>query len=131
MPSIPDADGSLGRRIQAGDHDALGEFFARNRGRLLKMVRLRLDRRLQGRLDPEDVLQEAFVDAARRLGEYAADPRMVPYVWLRFLTAQRVQALHRVHLGVKSRDAGREVSIFQGRCRRLIPDRWPPSFWAV
>jgi RNA polymerase sigma-70 factor, ECF subfamily len=114
MASSPDADAPLLSRIHAGDQHALGEFFAQHRGRLLKMVRLRLDRRLQGRLDPEDVLQEAFVDAARRLREYVADPRMPPYVWLRFLTVQRLQTLHRLHLGVKSRDASREVSLFNG-----------------
>ena len=114
MPSNADDDAPLRDRVQAGDHHALGEFFGRHRERLLKMVRLRLDRRLQGRLDPEDVLQEAFLDAARRLGEYAADPRMPPFLWLRFLTIQRLQTLHRLHLGVQSRDAGREVSIFSG-----------------
>jgi RNA polymerase sigma-70 factor, ECF subfamily len=31
------------------------------------MVQLRLDRRLHGRIDPSDVIQEAFVDATRRL----------------------------------------------------------------
>ena len=114
MTSYPDADGSLLDRIHAGDRHALGELFARHRGRLLKMVRLRLDRRLWGRLDPEDVLQEAFLDAARRLGEYVANPRMPPFLWLRFLTIQRLQTLHRLHLGVKSRDASREISHFDG-----------------
>jgi RNA polymerase sigma-70 factor (ECF subfamily) len=114
MPSHPDADEPLLGRIHAGDQRALGEIFTRNRERLLKMVRLRLDRRLQGRLDPEDVVQEAFVDAVRRLAEYAANPRMPPFLWLRFLTMQRLQTLHRLHLGVKSREASREVSLFDG-----------------
>jgi RNA polymerase sigma-70 factor, ECF subfamily len=114
MPSHPDADRSLLDRIHAGDRHALGELFARHRVRLLKMVQLRLDRRLRGRLDPEDVLQETFLDAARRLGHYAAYPRMPPFLWLRFLTMQRLQALHRLHLGVKGRDASREVSLFNG-----------------
>ena len=64
MPSHADDDAPLQDRVQAGDHHALGELFGRHRGRLLKMVRLRLDRRLRGRLDPEDVVQEAFLDAA-------------------------------------------------------------------
>ncbi len=63
------------------------------------MVQLRLDRRLQGRIDPSDVIQEAFVDAARRLAEYTADPALPPFLWLRFLTAQRLITLHRIHLG--------------------------------
>jgi RNA polymerase sigma-70 factor (ECF subfamily) len=112
MASSPDADAPLLSRIHAGDQHALGEFFARHRERLLKMVRLRIDRRLEGRLDPEDVVQEAFLDAARRLGDYAADPRMPPFLWLRFLTIQRLQTLHRLHLGAKGRDASREISLF-------------------
>lgn len=114
MANEPDADDILASRIHAGDHRALGEFFARHRERLRQMVRLRLDRRLQGRIDPEDVLQEAFVDAARRLAEYATAPKMPPFLWLRFLTVQRLQTLHRLHLGVKCRDADREVSLYNG-----------------
>lgn len=110
----PDADERLASRIRAGDHHALGEFIAQHRERLCRMVRLRLDRRLQGRIDPDDVLQEAFVHAARHLGRYGADPKMPPFLWLRFLTLQRLQTLHRLHLGAKCREAGREVSLFNG-----------------
>jgi RNA polymerase sigma-70 factor (ECF subfamily) len=78
------------------------------------MVRLRLDRRLQGRLDPADVLQEAYLDVARRFREYAAEPAMPFYLWLRLLTGQRLVDLHRQHLGTKMRDAGLEVSLHRG-----------------
>jgi RNA polymerase sigma-70 factor, ECF subfamily len=114
MSSNPDDDESLTSRIHAGDHCALGEFFDRHGERLRRMVRLRLDRRLQGRIDAEDVVQEAFVDAASRLSEYAANRSMPPFLWLRFLTIQRLQRLHRLHLGAKCREAGREVSIYNG-----------------
>ena len=114
MTSDADADQILLQRICAGNPQALGELFVAHRERLRRMVQLRLDRRLQGRVDPSDVIQEAFVDAARRLAEYTADPAMPPFLWLRFLTAQRLVTLHRVHLGVKGRDAGREVSLHSG-----------------
>ncbi len=114
MSDTTDVEEALTQRIHAGDQSALGDYFARHRERLRRMVRLRLDRRLQGRIDPEDVLQEAFLDAARRLAEYAADRKMPPFLWLRFLTIQRLQTLHRLHLGVKSREAGREVSLYNG-----------------
>jgi RNA polymerase sigma-70 factor, ECF subfamily len=114
MTSEPDADAALLRRIRAGEQHALGEFFGAHRERLRRMVQLRLDRRLQGRIDPSDVIQEAFVDAARRLAEYTVDPAMPPFLWLRFLTAQRLVTLHRIHLGVKARDAGREISLHSG-----------------
>jgi len=78
------------------------------------MVRLRLDRRLQGRLDPDDVLQEAYLDFARRLPEYAANPSVPFFLWLRSLTGQRLIDLHRQHLGAKMRDANQEVSLYRG-----------------
>jgi RNA polymerase sigma-70 factor (ECF subfamily) len=102
------------RRATAGDQEALAQVFAQYRERLRQMVRLRLDRRLQGRLDPSDVLQDAYLDFSRRLPEYARDPAMPFYLWLRFLTGQRLIDLHRQHLGAKMRDAGQEVSLYRG-----------------
>jgi RNA polymerase sigma-70 factor (ECF subfamily) len=102
------------RRMQAGDPQAPVDLFARCRDRLRAMVRLRLDRRLQGRIDPSDVLQEAYFDVAGRAAEYAANPAMPPYLWLRFLTGQRLLQIHRQHLGTKMRNAGQEVSLYRG-----------------
>jgi RNA polymerase sigma-70 factor, ECF subfamily len=100
-------------RIRGGDQTALATMFDRHRGRLEKMVRLRLDCRLQGRIDPSDVLQEAFVDASRRLPEYASNPVMSLFLWLRFLTSQRLYLLHRQHFG-PTRNPVREVSLYSG-----------------
>src|SRR5438094_5178491 len=106
--------GDLLSRAGAGDAQALAELFARHRDRLRQMVRLRLDRRLQGRLDPSDVLQEAFLDFARRAGEFAENPEVSFFLWLRTLTGQRLQMLHRHHLGAKMRDVAREISLHRG-----------------
>jgi RNA polymerase sigma-70 factor (ECF subfamily) len=97
-----------------GDCGALAELFQRHRGRLEQMVRLRLDRRLQGRLDPADVLQEAYLDVARRFREYRANPALPFFLWLRQLTGQKLTDLHRRHLGARMRDAGLEVSLHHG-----------------
>jgi RNA polymerase sigma-70 factor (ECF subfamily) len=107
-------DRVLLERAFGGDCGALAELFQQHRGRLEQMVRLRLDRRLQGRLDPADVLQEAYLDVARRFKEYAADPTLPFFLWLRLLTGQRLVDLHRQHLGAKMRDAGLEVSLYRG-----------------
>jgi RNA polymerase sigma-70 factor (ECF subfamily) len=104
-------DNDLLLRLDGGDERALTELFTRHRERLRRMVRLRLDRRLQGRLDSSDVLQEAYLEVARRAGEYLAEPAMPPFLWLRFLTSQTLLALHRHHLKVHMRDAGQEVSL--------------------
>src|SRR3954447_11448014 len=102
------------RRGAAGDQYALAALWDRYRGRLKRMVRLRLDRRLQGRLDPSDVLQEAFIDFARRAGEFAANPEVSFFLWLRTLTGQRLQMPQRPHLGGKRRDGAREISLQRG-----------------
>jgi RNA polymerase sigma-70 factor, ECF subfamily len=104
----------LHRRIKSGDESALVELYARRRDRLKRMVKLRLDRRLQGRIDPSDVLQEASIDVVQRAREYLASPSMPAFLWLRFLTGQRLLALHRRHLGSKMRDVGMEVSLQHG-----------------
>jgi RNA polymerase sigma-70 factor (ECF subfamily) len=101
-------------RLAGGDPRAVAEAFARYRARLRRMVKLRLDRRLQGRVDPSDVLQEAYLDVARRAAEYVANPTMPFYLWLRFLTGQRLLVIHRQHLGTRMRDAGQEVSLHRG-----------------
>jgi RNA polymerase sigma-70 factor (ECF subfamily) len=106
--------GDLNRRIEQGDLTALTELFARHRDRLKRMVKLRLDRRIQGRVDPSDVLQEASIDVVQRAREYVASPSMPPFLWLRWITGQRLLALHRRHLGSKIRDVGLEVSLHHG-----------------
>jgi RNA polymerase sigma-70 factor (ECF subfamily) len=114
MTSDASETDNLLRRAGAGEEQARAELFEHYRGRLRQMVRLRLDRRLSGRLDPSDVLQEAYLDFARRFPEYAANPAMPFYLWLRSLTGQRLIDLHRRHLGAKMRDAGQEVSLYRG-----------------
>jgi RNA polymerase sigma-70 factor (ECF subfamily) len=114
MPHDSDETTELLDRARRGDQRALGDLLARHRERLRLMVRLRLDRRLQGRIDPSDVIQEAYLEAAERFPDYARDQPMPFFLWLRFLTAQKLLVLHRHHLGAKARDAGREVSLHRG-----------------
>src|SRR5262245_46281649 len=78
------------------------------------MVALRLDRRLQGRIDPSDVIQETYLEAWTRLPEYLRQPGMPFFLWLRFLTGQKLVTLHRHHLGRRMRDAAREISLHRG-----------------
>jgi RNA polymerase sigma-70 factor (ECF subfamily) len=102
------------QRLAQGDREGLGTLLERHRKRLRRMVALRLDQRLQGRIDASDVLQEAFLEVAARLPEYLRQPSMPFFLWLRFLTGQKLLELHRHHLGAQMRDAGREVSLHRG-----------------
>jgi RNA polymerase sigma-70 factor, ECF subfamily len=101
-------------RLRGGDRGALAELFDKHRDRLRRMVELRIDARVRGRLDPSDVLQEAFLDVARDLDSYLADPKLPPLLWLRLHVGRRLTTLHRKHLGTRMRDAGLEISLYQG-----------------
>jgi RNA polymerase sigma-70 factor (ECF subfamily) len=98
-------------RLRSEGQAALAELFGEHRDRLRRMVHVRLDRRVAGRVDPSDVLQDAFLDASRQLDGYLADLPMAPFVWLRLLTGQRLMATHRQHLGAQMRTAKREVPL--------------------
>jgi RNA polymerase sigma-70 factor (ECF subfamily) len=128
------------RRLKSGDEAALAEFFSLFRDRLVRMIRVRTDPRLLGRIDPEDVLQDAYVEAAKRIHHFSKMECGSPYVWLRAIVTQTLINLHRQHLGVKARDAGREVSIHEhwsaqttsaSMARLLIANLTSPSRAAV
>jgi RNA polymerase sigma-70 factor (ECF subfamily) len=102
------------QRCRAGDPAALTELFARHRDRLRRMVEMRLDRRVQARLDASDVIQDAFVEVAARLPEYLRAPTLPLFLWLRLVVGERLATLHRQHLGTRMRDANREVSLYRG-----------------
>lgn len=115
---LSESSGHWTQRLQQGGEAALAEAFMGHRDRLRRMVHLRLDRRVAGRVDPSDVLQDAFLDAAQQLDRYLADPPMPLFLWLRFLTGQRLMAIHRQHLGAQKRDARQEVPLH----RRATPE---------
>jgi RNA polymerase sigma-70 factor (ECF subfamily) len=107
--SVAEQTAALLDRLRADDGEAIGELFMLYRERLWRMLYVRLDRRLARRVGPDDVLQETFLDVARRVGEYLADPAAPFYVWLRFLTVQRMQMVQRAHLGAQMRDVNQEA----------------------
>jgi RNA polymerase sigma-70 factor, ECF subfamily len=101
----------LERRLKGGDMQALAELFTHERDRLWRVIHFRLAEPLRGRLEPDDVLQEAFLAASQRLKYYVESPATSPFIWLRMIVNQTLVDLHRQHLGAQRRDAAREVSI--------------------
>jgi RNA polymerase sigma-70 factor (ECF subfamily) len=127
------------RRAAAGDPDGWRLVLDRHRERLRRLAAFRLDRRLWGRVDPSDVVQDALLDAARRLPEFLAEPAVPVFLWLRFLTNQRLATVHRHHLGRELRDAARDKPLdavdpgdsSAAIAARLADDRTGPSTAAV
>lgn len=88
-------------RVRAGDQPALAELYAQHRDKLRRMVQLRLDHRLAGRVSPSDVLQEAYIDAVKRIDHYFEKPDQPFFGWLRLIVGQRLADVHREHLAQK------------------------------
>lgn len=125
--------------LTKGGKRAAARLFSKYRDRLARMVDFRLDPRLHGRVDGADVLQEAFIEVARRLDYYLGHPDVSFFVWTRQITMQTVLTIHRRHLAQK-RDVGQEVSLrLPAGCNttsaslshRLVAQMTPPSRAAV
>ncbi len=104
---------SLIRRANDGDLCALDAIFDQYRRPLLRMIQIRLDCRLQSRLDASDILQNAYLQALKRLKEYVADQKIPVLLWLRMIVGEELINLHRHHLGTQMRNAAREVSLYR------------------
>jgi RNA polymerase sigma-70 factor (ECF subfamily) len=99
------------QRLREKDRQALAELFELQRPRLARMVRFRMDRRLAARVDADDILQEAFLNAADRIEHWLVDPTRSLFVWFRLIASQTLIDVHRRHIGAEMRDAGREISL--------------------
>jgi RNA polymerase sigma-70 factor (ECF subfamily) len=104
----------LVRLAAQGDAQSWEALVEGSRQRLRRMVAFRLDQRLQGRVDPSDVLQDAYIEAWQDLDNYLRLPAMPFFLWLRGIAGNKLRELHRHHLGTQMRDPKREVSIHDG-----------------
>jgi RNA polymerase sigma-70 factor (ECF subfamily) len=114
MPADSRDHDDLVKQAAAGDAQSWAELMKRYRSRLRRMVSFRLDPRLQGRVDPSDVVQDVCLEAWQHLGSYASQPNTSFFIWLRAVAGHKLGDLHRQHLGARMRDARREVSLYQG-----------------
>ncbi|QDT19772.1 ECF RNA polymerase sigma factor SigW [Gimesia chilikensis] len=96
-------------RLKENPEGVLADEYDRYRDRLWRIVNFRLDHRLLGRVDADDILQEAYLDAATRIEHYLNDPATTFFIWLRTIVGQTLIDVHRRHLGAQKRDARREV----------------------
>lgn len=105
----------LEARARLGDEHALAESYRAHQAALVRMVHLRLDAGLRRRLDPADVVQEAWVEVLRRFDEWRAQDALPLHVWLRLITSQSLMQMRRRHLATHKRDALREVPVPESR----------------
>jgi RNA polymerase sigma-70 factor (ECF subfamily) len=85
-------------QISAGQRHAFNDLFNRHRDHLRRAVELRLDPRLRARVDASDLVQEAQLEAFRRLDDYLARRPMPFSLWLRKTAHERILNHRRAHI---------------------------------
>jgi RNA polymerase sigma-70 factor, ECF subfamily len=106
---------ALVAQLRGGDDAAFAPLFEAHRERLRRMVHFRMDPRLFGRVDPEDVVQEIYLAADQRLYAFREDQHPMN-IWLRMVGQQTLIDLHRRHLGAVKRTAARERAFANSQC---------------
>jgi RNA polymerase sigma-70 factor (ECF subfamily) len=91
-------------RSRAGDGSALGQLLQMYRPYLMLLARLQIGRRLRGKVDGADLVQETFLQAHRRFPHFAGTSEGELVSWLRQILATTTAALVRSYLGRKCRD---------------------------
>lgn len=91
-----------------GDASAVNQLMERHRDSLRRIVQLRLDQKIQRRIDVSDVVQDVLIEANRRLVDYVANPQMPFHLWLRQIAQDRIIDAHRRHRGSAKRSVDRE-----------------------
>ena len=104
MTSAQADPGDLLGRARAGDDAALGALLERYRPYLALLARLQIDRRLRGKADPADLVQETFLEAHRGFPRFRGETEAELAAWLRRVLAANLVDLVRRFLRAKRRD---------------------------
>jgi RNA polymerase sigma-70 factor (ECF subfamily) len=94
-----------------GDVAAVNQLMDRHRDALRQVIRMRLDQKIQRRIDVSDIVQEVLVEANRRLLDYIENPAMTFRLWLRQIAQDRIIDAHRRHRVSAKRSVDREQSL--------------------
>jgi RNA polymerase sigma-70 factor (ECF subfamily) len=92
-----------------GERSALGSLLEHYRPYLLVLAQRYLDPRLQGRLDPADVVQVTFLEAQRDLESFRGEDIASMLAWLRNILRNNIASMHQHHLMTKKRSAHLEA----------------------
>lgn len=132
MENKSDDSNELVRRAAVGDQLAQQTLYSQYRQRLKRMVCVRMDRRVAGRIDPSDIVQEALAEAVRQLPDYARERPLPLYPWLRQLALNKIRDAYRRHVQAAVRSVQREESLplpdesVMDLARRLASNRSGP-----
>jgi RNA polymerase sigma-70 factor (ECF subfamily) len=100
----PDDNLMLLRQARAGDADSLGRLLARYTNYLTLLARVHLSRRIQAKVDPADLVQDAFLEAHRHIERFRGESEQEFTAWLRQILCARMANVVRHFVGTKGRD---------------------------
>lgn len=98
---------------RAGDSTALGQLLDRHRNYLVLLARIQIGRRLQGKVDAADLVQDTFLEAHRNFARFEGITGETFLAWLRQILAGQLAHLVRRFLGTQARDVHLEQTIEQ------------------
>ncbi len=107
----------LEKRLKHGDTSVFVELFISHQHRVWQIVHFRLHDQIRGRVDPDDVVQEIYLAAEKRLSHFIEGDFPSLFLWLRLVTTQTIIDIHRMHLGTESRSVFRETDGTAGYLR--------------
>lgn len=111
METASQDEAELTERLRNGEESALAGLFDRHQQRLWRLIDFRMDPRLRARVEPDDILQEAYLAAHKRIRHFAEEGFQSAFLWLRLIALQTLIDVHRRHIGAQRRDARREVAL--------------------
>ncbi|HMO86082.1 MAG TPA: sigma-70 family RNA polymerase sigma factor [Lacipirellulaceae bacterium] len=109
----PSHDTRLLDRLRSGDESALAEFVEANRPALMAFLHSRIGAHLAKKVEPEDILQDACLEAMRSLDK-APLAEWEPLHWLFQVCERKIIDAHRRFFESQKRDASREAAIPDG-----------------
>lgn len=110
------------RQARAGDAGALGRLLECYRNYLGLLARLQIGRRLQGKADAADLVQETFLEAHRHFPGFQGSSEGEFVSWLREILATNLANLFRRYLGTQRRDVRleRELAVELDQSSRVL-----------
>ncbi len=111
LPDDEEQCEALIAQARAGDAGALGRLLERYRAYLTLLARLQIGRRLQGKADCADLVQDTFLEAARHFGRFRGEAEPELAAWLRQILATCLAHLVRRYCGTQARDVRLERTL--------------------
>lgn len=109
--SSPKDSRALFNRACQGSKSSLGVLLQQYRNYLVVLASMQIEKRLQPRVSPSDVVQETMLRAHKHFGQFRGTTEQELLAWLRQILVNSLAKFVEQHMLAARRDVRREVSI--------------------